>query len=70
VHEAPHAPAASLYEVTVPSSSRAGVAYTVTHDATGWHCTCPHHRYRRAVCKHIDAARIARRRPAARAAAA
>jgi hypothetical protein len=64
------APAADLYEVEIPSESRAGVAYTVTHDAQGWHCTCPHHRYRRAVCKHIDAARIARRRPAARAVAA
>jgi hypothetical protein len=70
VHDAPHAPAAPLYEVEIPSSSRAGVAYTVTHDAQGWHCTCPHHRYRRAVCKHIDAARIARRRPAALAVAA
>jgi hypothetical protein len=58
VHDAPHAPAAPLYEVTVPSASRAGVEYRVTRDGTGWHCTCPHHRFRGAVCKHIRAARI------------
>jgi hypothetical protein len=58
VHDAPHAPAAPLYEVTVPSASRAGVEYRVTRDGTGWHCTCPHHRFRGAACKHIRAARI------------
>jgi hypothetical protein len=72
VHEAPHAPAADLYEVRVPSSSRAGVEYRVTHGADGWARTCPHWRYRKPAggCKHIDAARIARRRPQARAVAA
>jgi hypothetical protein len=58
VHDAPHAPAAPLYEVRVPSASRAGVEYRVTRDGTGWHCTCPHHRFRGAACKHIRAARI------------
>jgi hypothetical protein len=56
---------ADLYEVTVPSESRAGVEYRVTRDGTGWHCTCPHHRFRGATCKHIRRARLPRSTSAA-----
>ena len=38
----------------VQSQSEPGVEYTVTlGDDGSWSCTCPHHAYRRAECKHI-----------------
>jgi len=42
---------------TVPSQSSDKV-YTVTFDGKNWHCTCPDHRYRKVVCKHIYAVRF------------
>jgi hypothetical protein len=44
---------ADLLEAQVASESRQGVVYTVTADATGWHCTCPGHRHYGSRCKHI-----------------
>ena len=37
-------------------SSRDGY-YFVTYNKGGWECTCEHHQYRNAICKHIDEAK-------------
>lgn len=29
--------------------------YSVTYDHNGWHCSCPHHKFRHVECKHIKA---------------
>lgn len=37
-------------------SSRDGYHF-VTYTPKGWECTCEHHQYRGAICKHIDEAK-------------
>lgn len=44
-------------EVEVLSSSGAG-SYIVSEQGGVWSCTCPHHTYRRAECKHIRQVRV------------
>jgi len=41
----------------VPSQSSDKV-YMVKFDGKNWHCTCPDHRYRKTICKHIYAVRF------------
>jgi len=41
----------------VPSQSSDKI-YTVTNDGKEWHCTCPDHKLRKVVCKHIYAVRF------------
>lgn len=49
-------------KVQVPSSDADGM-YTVEYHhmfTPLWVCSCPHHRFRKAVCKHIRAAMATR----------
>jgi hypothetical protein len=43
-------PTGDVYEVR---SSRGDTTYVVVRNGSEWSCTCPHHAYRKVVCKHI-----------------
>lgn len=41
--------------ITVKSADT-GMIYNITKDGVNnWHCTCPDHKFRRRVCKHMKA---------------
>ena len=44
------APAGIAYEVRSSSGDK---TYSVVQNGIEWSCTCPHHTYRKVVCKHI-----------------
>lgn len=39
-----------IYEVRSSSNDQ---TYSVVQDGLDWFCSCPHHTYRKAICKHI-----------------
>ena len=46
-----------MIEIKIKSHSRP-IEHTVTFEENKWHCSCEHHRYRSAICKHIKEAQI------------
>jgi DNA polymerase (family X) len=44
------APVGDVYEVR---SSRGDATYAVVRNGSEWSCSCPHHTFRKVVCKHI-----------------
>ena len=43
--------------LSIPSFTTVGTTYDVKRSVTGdWSCTCPHHKIRAVICKHISSA--------------